>query len=76
MWGKITALCAVISAWVVVFILGKRDGRKSEQIKQLTAEAERTLKERERADKINNRVSYLSDGDVCERLQNVASKQR
>lgn len=74
MWGKITALCALLSAWIVVFILGKRDGRKSEQIKQLKAEAERTLKERARADKIHVAVSNMSDADVAERLQKLSGK--
>ena len=72
MW---TALACVLGfgglLWAVI-ALSKNYGRAAAQAELLKAEAQRTAREQERANKIMDSVDRMSADDVRERLRNLS----
>lgn len=74
MWPAIGAtfgFCCLI--WAVVHY-AKKSARNSARLDAMKAEAERTAKERERANKIIDGVRNMCDDDVRRRLQERTGK--
>lgn len=74
MWQSVSLTGLLCLLCAVVFVLARKEGQKSERLRQIKAELEKTEKERARADKIHVAVSNMSDADVAERLQKLSGK--
>lgn len=70
-----TAIACVLGfgglLWAVI-ALSKNYGRAAAQTEALKAEAQRTAREQERANKIMDSVDRMSADDVRERLRNIS----
>ena len=74
MWTAIACIAGFGGLLWAVIALSKNYGRAAAQTEALKAEAQRTAKEQERANKIIDSVDRMSDDDVRKRLQNVGRK--
>lgn len=74
MWWAIGGVAGFgLILWAVIS-LAKSAGKKAAQLDALKQEAERSAKEQERANAINDSVDSMSADDVRKRLQDLASK--
>lgn len=72
-WG--TLLCGIGVLGIALWLASK-NGSKSAQLEALKAEIKKQAEEQARAQRIRDKVSYLSGDDARRRLHEVANKQR
>lgn len=74
MWVAICLTFGFICLIGAVAYLCKQNGKTTARLDALKAEVERIARERERANKIIDNVSNMSDNDVRRRLQERTGK--
>ena len=76
MWQYLFAILAFGSLLSVVIVLASKHASKEAQLQNLKAELKKQAEEQERARRIMDQVSYMSNDDARRKLCELQIKQR
>ena len=76
MWIHVILIGLFGLLWTAGLCLAGKLGSKKAQLEALREEIKRQAREQEQLNAAYNRVSYMSDDAVAQRLQDISSKQR
>lgn len=73
---QIILICAFIVSFCVALYLSRKEGSKAAQLEALKAELKKQAEEQARAQRIIDKVGYMSADDARRKLCELQSKQR